>query len=486
MNILVRSLMFLLTTGTAVPALAGPLSDGEKMAIQADIDRGTQALSKNALQIWNYAELGFQETKSSNLLQQQLKAAGFKIEAGVAGMPTAFIASFRTGDGPIIGLLAEFDALPGLSQAAEPERKPAAGVANGHGCGHNLFGAASVAAAIATKDWMVAHGIKGELRLYGAPAEEGGSGKVFLVRAGLTKDVSAMLHWHPGDRYSASQGHALANISGKFRFHGIAAHAAAAPERGRSALDGVEALDMMVNMMREHVPQETRIHYVITDGGKAPNVVPDTAEVYYYVRHPDQKVVAEIMGRVKKAAEGAALGTGTTVEFNQVGGTFDLLPNDVLGHVMYDNLKSVALPDYSSAEKDFIGKIQTSFPKGIRMGDGTVAPYTSGEITPASTDVGDVSYTTPTAGMAAATWAAGTPPHSWQAVAASGTSVGVKGAVVAAKTLALTAAELFQSPDILARAKEELDRRRGADFEYRSLLGDKAPSLDYRKAPSQN
>lgn len=486
MNILVRSLMFLLTTGTAVPALAGPLSDGEKMAIQADIDRGTQALSKNALQIWNYAELGFQESKSSNLLQQQLKAAGFKVEAGVAGMPTAFIASFRTGDGPIIGLLAEFDALPGLSQAAEPERKPAAGVANGHGCGHNLFGAASVAAAIATKDWMVAHGIKGELRLYGAPAEEGGSGKVFLVRAGLTKDVSAMLHWHPGDRYSASQGHALANISGKFRFHGIAAHAAAAPERGRSALDGVEALDMMVNMMREHVPQETRIHYVITDGGKAPNVVPDTAEVYYYVRHPDQKIVAEIMGRVKKAAEGAALGTGTTVEFDQTGGTFDLLPNDVLGHVMYDNLKSVTLPTYSSAEKDFIDKIQSSFPRSARMGDDTVAPYTSGEIVSASSDVGDVSYTTPTAGMAAATWAPGTPPHSWQAVAASGTSVGVKGAVVAAKTLALTAAELFQSPDILARAKEELDRRRGADFEYRSLLGDKAPSLDYRKAPSQN
>jgi len=486
MKTVMKSMMFLLATSLATPALAGPLSDGDRMAIMADVDKGSQALSSTALQIWNYAELGFQEEKSSALLQKELKAAGFKVEAGVAGMPTAFIASFRTGDGPIIGLLAEFDALPGLSQAAAPEHKPQPGVPNGHGCGHNLFGAASVAAAIATKDWMVAHGVKGELRLYGAPAEEGGSGKVFLVRAGLTKDVSAMLHWHPGADYNASQGHALANMSGKFRFHGVAAHAAAAPERGRSALDGVEAMDNMVNMMREHIPQETRIHYVITDGGKAPNVVPDTAEVYYYVRHPDQAVVAEIMDRVKKAAEGAALGTGTTVEFNQVGGTFDLLPNDALGHVMYDNLKAVTLPTYTGAEQDFVNKIMSTFPKGTRMGNGTVQPYSSGEIVYASTDVGDVSYTTPTAGMSAATWAPGTPPHSWQAVAASGTSVGVKGAVVAAKTLALTAAQLFQSPDVLAQAREELDKRCGPDFVYRSLLGDKAPALDYRKAPAKD
>jgi aminobenzoyl-glutamate utilization protein B len=475
------SFLSLLAAGISTPALAGPLADGDRMAILADVDRGAPALEKTALQIWNYAEVGFQETKSSALLQKELKAAGFTINAGVAGMPTAFIASFKTGDGPVIGILAEFDALPGLPQAAEPERKPIAGIA-GHGCGHNLFGAASVAAAIATKKWMIAHGIKGELRLYGAPAEEGGSGKVFMVREGLTKDVSAMLHWHAADANSASQGRALANVSGKFRFHGIAAHAAAAPDRGRSALDGVEALDNMVNMMREHVPQETRIHYVITDGGKAPNVVPDTAEVYYYVRHPDQRIVAEIMERVKKAAEGAALGTGTTVEFNQVGGTFDLLPNDTLGHVMYDNLKSLTMPVHTAEEQAFITKIQSTFPKGTRMGDESVDPYSSGQLSSASTDVGDVSYTTPTAGMVAATWAPGTPPHSWQAVAMSGTSVGVKGAVTAAKTIALTAAQLFQSPDTLAQAKAELDKRRGPDFVYRSLLGDKAPSLDYRKS----
>jgi aminobenzoyl-glutamate utilization protein B len=482
MKSFVRSSALLLGGILSTPLLAGPLSDADRAAIVGDVDRGTPALSKTALQIWAYGEVGFQEQKSSALLQQELKAAGFRVEAGVAGMPTAFVASFRTGEGPVIGLLAEFDALPGLSQTAEAARKAQPGMAAGHGCGHNLFGAASVAAAIATKKWMIEHGIKGELRVYGSPAEEGGSGKVFLVRAGLTRDVSAMLHWHPGDSNSASQGHMLANVSGKFRFHGVAAHAAAAPERGRSALDGVEAMDMMVNMMREHVPQEARIHYVITDGGKAPNVVPDTAEVYYYVRHPEQRVAGEIIERVKKAAEGAALGTGTTVAFDQTGGTFDTLPNDTLGKVMHSNLTHVTLPAYTAEEQAFIDQIRATFPNVPRARNASIPPYASGMIVPASSDVGDVSYTTPTVGMSAATWAPGTAAHSWQAVAASGTSIGVKGAVVAAKALALTAAELFQSPDTLAAARAELEQRRGADFVYKSLLGDKPPALGYRKA----
>lgn len=486
MKTMIRSSLLVVSSLMSAPLIAGPLSDTERSSILTDIDRGTPALSKTALQIWSYGEVGFQEQQSSGLLQRDLKAAGFQVESGVAGMPTAFIASFKTGEGPVIGLLAEFDALPGLSQAAEPVRKAQPGMSSGHGCGHNLFGAASVAAAIATKKWMIDHGIKGELRVYGSPAEEGGSGKVFLVRAGLTKDVSAMLHWHPSDSNSASQGHTLANVSGKFRFHGIAAHAAAAPDRGRSALDGVEAMDMMVNMMREHVPQETRIHYVITDGGKAPNVVPDTAEVYYYVRHPEQKAAGEIIERVKKAAEGAALGTGTTVEFDQTGGTFDTLPNDTLGRVMHANLSHVALPTYTPEEQKFIDAIRATFPNAPRAREAGIPPYASGMIVPASSDVGDVSYTTPTVGMSAATWAPGTPAHSWQAVAASGTSVGVKGAVVAAKALALTAAELFESPDILAAAKAELEQRRGSDFVYKSLLGDKGPSLDYRKATNSD
>ncbi|MEH3106872.1 MAG: amidohydrolase [Sphingomonas fennica] len=466
----------------AAAATAAPLDEASTRAIVADVDAYGPRLSKTALDIWSFAEVGYQEARSSQRLQQELRTAGFTIKAGVAGMPTAFVASFKRGKGPVIGLLAEYDALPGLSQAASPERGPQAGLANGHGCGHNLFGAASVGAAIAIKDWMIANRVDGEVRVYGSPAEEGGSGKVFLVKSGLTKDVDAMIHWHPSDRNSADQGHALANVSGKFRFKGVSAHAAAAPDRGRSALDGVEALDMMVNMMREHVPQETRIHYVITDGGKAPNVVPDAAEVYYYVRHPDQKVVSEIMGRVKKAAEGAALGTGTTVTFAQVGGTFDTLPNDALGQVMHRNLSRVAAIDYTPAERAFADRMKQSLPATRRPAVGTaVPPYSSGQVYSASSDVGDVSYTTPTVGLAAATWVEGTAAHSWQAVAASGTSTGVKGAMVAAKAMALTGAELFRSPEVIAAAKQELDRRRGPDFVYKALLENDAPDLDYRK-----
>ncbi|WP_354296260.1 amidohydrolase [Sphingomonas sp. 1185] len=276
----------------AVPvsvAAAAPTSDADRRAILAEVAATAPEMERAALAIWDYAEQGFQETRSSALLQAQLRAAGFTVQAGVAGMPTAFVARFRTGDGPVIGLLAEFDALPGLAQAALPHREPIAGRDAGHACGHNLLGAATVAAAVAARRWMAANHVAGELRVYGAPAEEGGSGIVFMVRAGLVRDIDAMLHWHPGDRNFASQGRTLANISGTFRFTGIASHAAVAPERGRSALDGVEAMDLMVNQMREHVPQETRIHYVITNGGKAPNVVPETAEVYYYVRHPDRR-----------------------------------------------------------------------------------------------------------------------------------------------------------------------------------------------------
>jgi aminobenzoyl-glutamate utilization protein B len=480
----IRTVTAALALILATPALAEPVSDAQRTAILADVDAQSADLSRTALAIWNFAEVGFQEQQSSALLQSQLRTAGFTIEAGVAGMPTAFIARYRQGSGgPVIGIMAEFDALPGLSQQAEPTLAAAAGRTAGHGCGHNLFGAASVSAAIATRNWMRANNITGELRLYGAPAEEGGSGKVFLVRAGLTADVSAMLHWHPDDRNSAAQNTALANVSGKFRFSGVSAHAAGAPERGRSALDGVEALDYMVNMMREHVPQETRIHYVITNGGSAPNVVPASAEVYYYVRHPNQRVVVEIMERVQAAARGAAMGTGTTVEFAQVGGTFDLLPNDTLGRIVDANLRRVGPPVWGDVERQFIQRITPSFGPTADIPSADIQPYSSGAINYGSTDVGDVSYTTPTAGLGTATWAPGTAAHSWQAVAASGSSIGLRGATVAAKVLALSAAELFQSPEALTAARAELERRRGADFVYRSLLGDNPPSLDYRRNP---
>jgi aminobenzoyl-glutamate utilization protein B len=303
------------------------------------LDAQTESYSAIAQNIWNLAEMGYQEEKSSALLQKTLSDAGFSITTGVANIPTAFTAEFGSGS-PIIGIMGEYDALPGLSQEAVAEKK-SAGKAAGHACGHHLFGTASTAAAIAVKDWMLSNKIKGTIRFYGTPAEEGGSGKVYMVRDGLFDDVDVALHWHPSAQNAASAGAALANKSAKFRFYGVSSHAAAAPQMGRSALDGVEAMNSMVNMMREHVIQEARIHYVITDGGKAPNVVPDFAEVYYYARHNTRDIVIDIFDRIVKAAEGAALGTGTTMDYEMIGGTHELLPNLTLQKVMHDNLSKI-------------------------------------------------------------------------------------------------------------------------------------------------
>jgi aminobenzoyl-glutamate utilization protein B len=436
-----------------------------------------------AQQIWTFAELGFQEKRSSALLQGQFHAAGFKVEAGVAGMPTAFIASYGTG-GPVIGILGEFDALPGVSQTADPVRTERADVKAGHACGHHLFGAGSTAAAIALKDWLIATKTPGTIRFYGCPAEEGGAGKAYLVRAGLFNDVAAVLHWHAGDRNVVTMSSSLANKSAKFRFKGIASHAAAAPERGRSALDGVEAMDAMMNMMREHVPQETRIHYVITRGGEAPNVVPAFAEVFYYVRQPSRAVLGEIWARLENAARGAALGTGTTVDWEIIHGAQELLPNEPLGRAMQANLEKVGGVTYDETEKAFAARIGTTLPGGKPAAlelAAMIQPFSANpSVGSASTDVGDVSWVVPTMGLSAATWVPGTPAHSWQAVASGGTSIGAKGMMVAAKTLALTAVDLFTTPRLLADAKADLERRRGPDYKYEPLIGDRAPPLDFR------
>ena len=264
-----------------------------------------------ALRIWDLAELGYLEFESSKLLQEKLTAAGFAVVSGVAGMPTAFVAEAGTG-GPVIALLAEFDALPGITQTASPTREEIPGKAGGQACGHHLFGTASLGAAVAIREWLAQSDLPGTIRVYGTPAEEGGSGKAYLVRAGLFDDVDAVLSWHPGDVNRAEAAPSLANRSARFNFRGVSAHAAVSPEKARSALDGVEAFNFMINLMREHVPQETRIHCVITEGGQAPNVVPDHAQVYYYVRHPDAQVLLDIWQRVEEAARGAAAG-GTTI-----------------------------------------------------------------------------------------------------------------------------------------------------------------------------
>lgn len=431
--------------------------------------------------IWDKAEVGYQETESSALLRETLAGEGFAIDTGVADIPTAFVASYGKG-GPVIALLAEFDALPGISQSASPEREELAGKHAGHACGHHLFGAGSVAAAVAIKRWLAQNDLPGTVRLYGTPAEEGGSGKVYMVRAGLFNDVDAVLVWHPSDQNAADPATSLANKSAKFRFYGRSSHAAAAPERGRSALDGVEAMNYMVNMMREHVPQESRIHYVITRGGSAPNVVPDFAEVFYYVRHPEAAGLQKIWARVMAAAEGAAQGTGTRMEAEVIHGNHSMLPNETLASAMHKRLEDVGGVSYDPAERAFADKISKTLnlDADLSGAESRVQPmeFTLGM---GSTDVGDVSWQVPTAEMRAATWVPGTAPHSWQAIAAGGMSIGHKGMMVAAKTMALTAADLYQNPELLRAAREEFEQRRGKDFHYEALLGDREPPLDYRK-----
>ncbi len=477
----------LLATALILPTAAthaqtAPLPDTQRSAITADVDGRAAMLASTAKTIWDFSEVGYQEAKSSALLQSELKKGGFTVKAGVADIPTAFVASFKNGAGPVIAILAEYDALPGTAQTTDPTRNQIAGKAAGHACGHNLFGAASITAALAIKDWMIANKVPGELRVYGTPAEEGGSGKVYMVRAGLFDDVSATLHWHPGSANVVSVGPSRANISGKFRFKGLSAHASASPERGRSALDGIEVMNVATNMMREHVPSSIRIHYVITNGGEAPNVVPDFAESYYYVRDVDPALVKSVWARVVKASEGAALATETSVTNEITGGVYSMLANETLAKVMDRNLNTVGGVAYTPQETAWATELQKSLevkrPLDVA---GRVLPLSRGGDGGGSTDVSDISWVSPTIGLSTATWVPGTPAHSWQAVAASGMSIGAKGGVVAAKTLALTAAELFRSPDTLAAAKAELLKARGADFKYEAMLGNRKPALDYRK-----
>jgi aminobenzoyl-glutamate utilization protein B len=446
------------------------------------IDAQRQTYADVAKQIWSFAEVGYQETKSSALLQQQLKTNGFDVRAGVADIPTAFVATYGSGK-PVIAIIGEFDALPGLSQDATPRRSAIVADGAGHGCGHNLLGTAALAAAVAVKEWL-GGGHPGTLRYYGTPAEEGGSGKVYMVRAGLFNDVDAVVTWHPGDRNDASPSTNLANITGKFRFHGVAAHAAAAPHRGRSALDAVEAMDYMVNMLREHVPQETRIHYIITRGGAAPNIVPDFAEAYYYARQPDMRILDGVWDRIVDAAKGAALGTGTTMDFEITGSVWNVLPNEILSAVMHKNLERVGGFPYTKEEAAFAEEIRKTLTEPPDVGIGSqerIRPSRAGEVGSSSTDLADVSWNVPTVSMTAATFVPGVPAHSWQATACAGATIGQKGMIVAAKSMALTTVDLLTDASIIEQAKSEFDRKRGPNFVYKTRLADRKPALDYRK-----
>ena len=431
-------------------------------------------------QIWRHAELGYQEENSSNLLQEFLVREDFEMQTGVEEMSTAFVATAGSGS-PIIAILAEFDALPGLSQKALPYREARESGAPGHACGHHLFGSASVTAGALLARWLANSGVDGTVKVIGTPAEEGGSGKVYLARAGVFDDVDVVLHWHPSDVNSAAPYSTTANKSGRFTFTGKAAHAASAPDQGRSALDGVEAMNYMVNLMREHIPQESRIHYVITKGGDAPNIVPEIAQVYYYVRHPDKNRVIELFDKVVSVATAAALGTETKVDFEVMHGNYPVLPNYALSKIVDKNFRLLGGVEYDPEEVKFAAQIQETFPAGkIPLGSQeTVQPFKYRQ-SMGSTDVGDVSWLVPTAGFSAATWVPGTPGHSWQAVAAGGMSIGHKGMLRATELLFSTGKELLSRKELIEKAQQELIQQRGMDFQYSALLGDRNPPLDYR------
>lgn len=433
--------------------------------------------------IWANPELGFLETNSSGLLKQHLREYGFTIEEGVAGMPTAFVATYGSGK-PVIGLLAEFDALPGLSQDTVPFRKPLKENGVGHGCGHNTFGVASSAAAVSLSKWLVANKRSGTIKVYGSPAEEGGAGKVYLVREELFNGVDVVLDWHPSSENAVSTNGGTAMVMVDYKFYGRPAHAAGNPWKGRSALDAVEALDYMVNLLREHVPTSSRIHYVIPEGGIAPNVVPEYARVSYYIRSPKRDILNTLTEWIDSAAVGAAKGTQTRVEKELIAGTYERLHNKTLSKVIQKNLETVGGVIYDERERKFAEQLirATGNPDSIINFAAKVQPLAEfpEEGSGGSSDVGDVSWVVPLASFGAATFIPGSPGHSWQNVAADGTTIGTKGLLNASRVFALTAIDLLTDSKLLQAVKDEFKQSTGPDFKYIPLLGDRKPALDYR------
>jgi aminobenzoyl-glutamate utilization protein B len=476
---MLRLLPFLLAATT----LHAQLSSTDRTEIQRRIDARAEHYGGIARKIWEFAEVGYKETQSAALLREELRAAGFTITDRIAEIPTAFSAQAGSG-GPIIGILGEYDALPGLYQEAVPRKQPLRSTTAGHGCGHNLFGTASAAAAVAVKEWLAEKKLAGTVRFYGCPAEEGGGGKIYMARAGAFSDCDVVLHWHPGSDNRASVATSLGNITGKFRFRGKAAHAAGSPSKGRSALDAVMLFAHGVDLLREHVPQTTRIHYIITDGGDAPNVVPAFSEVFLYLRSPEMTTLDAVWPRILKCAEGGALATETSYELELVNSAYNMLPNDALAKLLDRNLRVVGGVQYSAEENAFAETLrQTFLAEGLTIPEpGTEARILKidDDIGYGSTDVADVSWQVPTSGFKTATFVPGTPGHSWQSTACAGMSIGRKGMIVAAKVLALSALDLMTDPREIAAAKQSFAERKGKQ-EYRSRLpvGQKPP-LDYR------
>jgi aminobenzoyl-glutamate utilization protein B len=443
------------------------------------VDSKSPAFAAVADRIWDHAELRFDEHRSIEEQIALLEAEGFRVTRNLGGIPTAFVAEAGSG-GPVLGFLGEFDALAGLSQeAGVAEPKPLKPGATGHGCGHNLLGAGAMLAAVAARDALAEQGLPGTVRYYGCPGEEGGSGKTFMARAGTFADIDAAVSWHPGVVSSVMSSRSLANFQVYFRFHGRASHAAGSPWLGRSALDAVEIMNMGVNYLREHMPLDCRVHYAITNsGGNSPNVVQAEAEVLYLIRGPRVRDAQALFERVKACAEGAATMTGTRMSMEIDKACSDTIPNTALEMRMFENLSAIGAPAFDAADRAFAAAIRRSLNEediadsinavgapeevgaqplheGVLHFDGHARPGNG------STDVGDVSQIVPTVQCWGATWAVGTPFHTWQAVAQGKSPGAHKGMVQAAKAMAATALDIFQDPELLARAKAELKQRTG-------------------------
>ena len=458
----------------------------EKRAAIAAIDGKRDVIIHVADSVWEYAELSLQEYKSCALYCEILEKEGFRLERGICGIETAFSASFGNGR-PAIGILAEYDALSGLSQkAGVTEREELISGGNGHGCGHNLLGAGALAAAIGVKAYLEKTGHPGKVILYGCPGEEGGAAKAFMARDGLWKGLDAALTWHPEDVNEVATGSSNSCIQVQYHFKGVASHAAAAPEMGRSALDAVELMNIGVQFLREHMSDKARIHYAITDaGGGSANVVQPRASVLYMVRSNHVAEAVELQKRVDKIAEGAALMTETSVEKKFIDGCADTVCNHVLEKALYDNFEELGVPVYTEEENAYADALAACFDtKNYDAGiaaknsekareqvafrqkecghamNAFLAPlYTEDAFEAGSTDVGDVSWLTPTAQIHVAAWPNGCPGHSWQIVSAGRTAIGHKAALQAGKVLAAGAIDLFQDPNLLKEARAEFERR---------------------------
>lgn len=460
--------------------------------IEKIIEQKREAFFKISDQIWETPEIRYEEKKSSRYASEFMEEQGFQVERGVAGIPTAFTASFGHS-GPVVAVLGEYDALPGLSQkAGVTEYDPVTSNGHGHGCGHNLLGVGSMAAAVAVKEYLETNKLEGIIRYYGCPAEESGYAKTYMVKAGLFDDVAASFSWHPHYSNSLFHGPSLAVIHSTFTFRGISAHAAASPELGRSALDAVELMNTGANYMREHMIDEARVHYAITNtGGMSPNVVQKEAEVSYFVRAPHAEQARALFKRLIKIAEGAALMTETEMTYRIEGACSNIVQNAVLDKFMHQNMQYFQQEGFTEEELELSKKYYATLNEEDRAFAAKLVGKERAkeleqrplihEISPykeapeyskgaGSTDVGAVSWVTPTAQLTAATWAFGTPFHTWQVVSQGKTSYAKKGMLYAGKVIASTVIDVLQQPEILKEAAEELHKREAGPENYQSLL----------------